>query len=134
MKNNTYRNLPFAIALPSLVLIWLTSADTNPIWLKHLMFGVTLLLILFIFLLVSLVKIPQKTSSKSDTKKMEKHYTFIPYILVALTLPAIIFNILSADVPNVTKILVLTITPTIGALLIGLITLLHHRKQKQHEI
>ncbi|HFI0435296.1 TPA: hypothetical protein ACGOY9_000218 [Streptococcus suis] len=126
MKNNTYRYLPFAIALPSVVLIWLTSADSDPIWLKHLMFGVTLLLILFIFLLVSFARIPQKASSKSDTKKVEKHYSYSPYILVAMTLPAILFNILSADVPNLTKILVLTITPTIGAVL-------HHRKQKQHE-
>lgn len=130
MKNNTYRYLPFAITLPSLVLIWLTSADTNPIWLKHVVFGVTFLLILFLFLLVSVAKIPQKAATKTDMKKIEKNCKFTPYILVDLTLPAILFNILSADVPNLTKILVLTVTPTIGAILIGLIALLHHRKQK----
>ena len=132
MKNSTYRHIPFVITLPSLAIIWLTSANTNPIWLKHLIFGGTFLLVVVVFLLVSLAKGPKKMATKPNNQK--SHYSFIPFMVLAMTIPSIVINILSADLPNLTKVLVLTITPTIAALIFGLTTLIHHRKQKQHEL
>ncbi|WP_165211966.1 hypothetical protein [Streptococcus tangpeifui] len=96
-ENNVYQRIAFVIVLLQLFVIWLISADSHPIWIKHVTFGITVALIFIIFIIVGTVKFPDK-GAKSDPKKapQQKQKLRWGYLIPSLSvIPIMIVNVAS---------------------------------------
>ncbi|MGT2812405.1 hypothetical protein EII38_04135 [Streptococcus minor] len=130
MKTQGYKHVPFAILFPIFLINWFSSADSNPVWIKHLVYGVTTVLLGLLFFLFTFLRFP----AKSETKKVscQSQQNFHPaYLIPGLApLPIIAFNILNSSLPTATKAML--ILGTFG--LIAIIFILACRKQAQKNL
>ncbi|BAQ25017.1 hypothetical protein ACVRWB_05080 [Streptococcus troglodytae] len=132
MKNPAYKRIPFAIALPQLFAIWLISADSHPVWIKHVTFGITMALIFLIFIIVNTATFPDKPA-KSDVKrapqqKLEFRWTYlIPSLSV---IPIMIANVAVSSNPVSFKLAVLGITFSLIALVFAITVWLMNRHKE----
>lgn len=112
MKKHLYKHLPFTILIPQLFVIWLFSADSNPVWVKHVTFSITIALVIIIFIIVNTVKFPDKPA-KSNIKKMpqQKQEFRWTYLIPSLSIiPILIASVMTSSNPISFKFAILGIT------------------------
>ncbi|MGT2666759.1 hypothetical protein ACVRYP_05535 [Streptococcus rifensis] len=120
MKKDSHKIIPFLISYGSLLLIWLTSEDTNPIWLKHVIYATTLLLLTVIFLALVFLSPSTKKRTIVKGKNSPQGFKWFYIIPSLLSLFAVKLSILSSELVMGTKTMILTGTFAALALISGL--------------
>lgn len=118
MKTHIYKQIPFAILFPIFLINWLTSADSHPVWIKPLVYGTTIILLVLISILIHFLHFSKKTEkAKSSQVALPKQHFHPSYMISGLTLlPVIAFTILNSSLPTATKAML--ILGTFGLILI----------------
>lgn len=131
MKAQVYKQIPFAILFPIFLVNWFTSADSDPVWIKPLVYGVTIILLAIIFFIVNFVHFPEKADKKTKTQSASAKQNFQPHYLIPgfTVLPIIAFNIANSSLSTPVKAIIIFVTFGLIALIFGLTIWLTSKKK-----